>query len=663
MAYYRVGGSTTGGSKKIIVGDGIKLTTQQHDELVMMLVSRLMGFNQFRGPIVERFRAIDKELSGHMLPNSEDQQRIRDNRRGKGPKTIDENIQFALMQLDEAVTFLLGVYAPDGGMYSAITSKDEQPLANGCSALMNKHARVFKHYRNLAKALLDMFKFNVGGHWVDYVVELGNKIKGEITTGVPNILLNQIVKEGNELIAVDPYNFLYDPAVYPVDIAAKGEFAAGIDLIRPFKINQYNNSGFYYTADRCNYAQGKIRFYEAKPVIMHQYLPAGTTATNWDQLFTQKFGTGGMGTDNPDAFADQSVERCVINIWLNPKRWGLSGSDGQQIWRFHLLNSEFIVRAEQLVNVHGKLPVVIGMPNEDGLNLQSRTFAEMLLPFQRFASSQINVHQRAARKRLFGLTIYNRNIIPLLENEDLGGGKVPANPAVADYDLNKAILQFNDAPDTSESMKDVDNALQLMQRILPTTQAQQVASMERATRYQAASFVQASNKRNLKLAKLIDDQALDTSRQMQVTNILQFGKNVKVIDEQTGEIFEVNVGKLRDMEMEFAIADGLRGLDKLMIIESLQDVINMLLQSQVARDYDIGALIGYFMELQGEKFDFSQFKYKSPIDALGPEEKALAFQLYQQAVQAAAVNKGQPAAGGQQQQVQGKPGMVALPGA
>ena len=102
---------------------------------------------------------------------------------------------------------------------------------------------------------------------------------------------------------------------------------------------------------------------------------------------------------------------------------------------------------------------------------------------------------------------------------------------------------------------------------------------------------------------------------------------VEIIDNDTGDVIQVKPDELRAAKIEFTLSDGLKGIDKMLVTQSLKEIINMLLQSQVARDYDMGAIIDYFLELSGERLDFTQFKYQSPLDALPPEYKELAFML------------------------------------
>lgn len=637
----------------IQIGPDLRISRANHDKLRDHCVKLLEAWHETHGPCVQRFAQIDKEISGHMIPSSEDRKRIEDNRLGKGPKTIDEHNQFALMQLDEAVTYFLGVFADEASMYSAVAPREELTVANSLTALMNQHARVYKHYRHLALFFLYALKFNIAAIEIKWNEVRGKQIKGSMGAG-PNIELDAVIRSGNELTAVDPYNFVYDPAYNPIDCPTMGQFMGYIDIIRPFTLEMMDAEKFYFNSSKLDLAKNAVRFWNSKPQINHQYLAGGATQTNWDSFWGNKYGAHSDGI----GFDGTAIERANMYIRINPKRFGLAKDDSLQVWRIHMLNNEHIVFGEQQSNVHDLLPFAVSMPNEDGLNLQSRTFAEMLLPFQKFASSQLNLHQKASRKRLYGLTVYNRRVVPLLENEHLAGGKVPANATSDDFDIRRAVMQLNDAPDTTRTMQDVRDVLDLMQKMLPSVQPGQVASLERSTQYQAAAYVQATNRRNQKLAKLMNAQALDSGRRMQLQNILQYQSVVSFTDNMTGERVEINPEQLRGSNIEFTLSDGLKGMDKLLLVASLKDTIHMLLQSQVARDYDMGGIIDYFLELQGEKMDFTQFKYKSPIDALPPELKNLAFTLLQgldQAQLQAALQQSQAQQSTQQAQ------QVALP--
>lgn len=646
---------TAGITKAVKVNDQQTISQAQEDKLAEYLRTRIGASYNVKSANIARFREIDKELAGHIVPSDDDKKRIRDNKLGKGPKTYDENIQFALMQLNEAVTYVLGVYAPESGMYTAVTDSENQEVANAVTVLMNKHSKHYKHYRNTSKSVLDQFKYNLGGAMIEWDVTRGKKIVGNIKAGQvdsPEVDLDAVLTSGNILKAFDPYNFVYDPGVNPLNVSEKGEFAGEVELIRDFDFKMKEQNGFYFNCDRWNTDNYSVKFYEEKPTITHAYVSgSGGMLNNWDSYLSNTYGI--VPAQEENNYQSKMIERCVIHCWIRPADFGLGKDNKYQIWRFHIINNEYIARADQMLNVFNKLPYIVGMPNEDGLDLQSRTFAEMLLPFQRFASAQFNIKTRADRKRLYGTTIYNRRVIPLFDVGALEGGLVAASPAGEDYDLNKAVKQFTDVPDTTNIMKDINDNLGLMKQMLPSTQSSQVANLERATKYQAAAYVQASSRRNLYIASLMDDQCYEPGRQMQLSNIKQFGESVDLVDPETKKKVAVDIAAIRTAELDFAIGDGLKGLDKVGLSTSMQEVINMLLQSQVAKDYDIGRFINYFFQLQGDKMDFTEFKWPTPFDALTDEQKQLAFALLQKAAQQQQ---------GQAQQQSLPPGQAGQPG-
>lgn len=120
---------------------------------------------------------------------------------------------------------------------------------------------------------------------------------------------------------------------------------------------------------------------------------------------------------------------------------------------------------------------------------------------------------------------------------------------------------------------------------------------------------------------------------MQMYNIFQYQETVEMLD-PNGKLTEIDPSKFREAGLESDISDGLKGLDRLMIVEHLKDVINMMLQSQIAQDrIDIVAIIDYWTSLIGDKTDFTQFKFKDILDKLSGEERQLAIQMVEQGFQ------------------------------
>lgn len=623
---FKVKGSSNISRRKTVqIAEQIKISKDNHDKLLQHIKDRLLFGMELRDSQVERFEVIDKEIAGYIRLDDDDKKRAQDNILGKGPKVTDGILPLTISQLDEAVTFLLSVLAPDSAIYSAIAIAEKQEIAKGFANLMNKNADTFGHYRHMARGLFEMMKYNFGAFLVEWRRITGNEISND-ASGSP-LIENKVVFEGNVVEVCDVYNLLYDISVDPVELSSKGEFFALVEMQTQFRIRKMAADGELFGIDRfINTTDLNYTYWKVRPKINTSM--SGRSGqdgrTNWVEILS-----AGVSQE-----VRSGVELVNYYGWINPSDFGLPGNEFQ-IWRFTLAANKYITAAEHLTNAHGLLPIAVGAPWEDGFGSETKSYAEHLLPYQRFSSFQMNVHQRSARKKLYGVTFYNQRVLPSLANADMQSAKIPFLPPGYDasFDIRKAVLQFTDGPDTQNTLSDIEAMDALMQKVLPTDMLKQVASLERATQYQAAATVQGANRRNLKIAKIINIQCFTPLRHMQMFNIFQFQQSVDVLDDN-GKIVEINPSDFREASIEFDIADGLKGIDKLSIIEGFRDVINMMLQSQIAQQsIDIIGIIDYWTSLIGDKTDFTQFKITDPLDQLDPEQRQIAAQLYEQAVQ------------------------------
>ncbi len=617
-------------TKTFKLNENLKLDKKQHTQLVKYLKARLT-FAKVQQEI-ERYKSIDREVAGYMVLDADDKLRKLDNDKGYGPKVYDVNLPLTATQMDEAVTFFTTVFFPEEGPYNAVTTKDKQETAKGFSALMNQHSAYFKHFQHFAKGAYDGLKYNQGMWLIEWEEEKGT-IVGNDDAGLLNIQDDQLVMQGNKMERLDIYNTLLDPSVPPTELHKRGEFFAIVEAITIFQSRRMAERGEIFNLSALfdsegNNVSGSGQFettYFEKHPILH-----GDNAHTDDNRKIDWFAFL-SGTQSTELM--RALEFVTIYIWLPSKRLNLNQSDKYQIWRIVLADNHVVVSAELMTNAHGYLPFIAIEPWDDGLN--STSYGEMLLPYQRFASFQMNIHQRASRKALYNLTIYNERILPQLKDADVLGGKVPFT-GPPDLDVRKLLAQFSDVPDTSNTLTDIQNMDVLMQKILPTDILKQVAGLERATQYQAAATVQGANRRNLKIAKLIDSQAFSVGRKLQMYNILQFQQAIEIITPE-GDVAEIDPSELRDAKFEFAISDSLRGMDKLILIETMKDVLNVLIQNpQAAQTFDVAEIVNYITTLIGDHTSFAQFKFDNEFDKLTPEQKQQAFELLQSALTAQA---------------------------
>jgi len=606
-------------------GDNLVLTTADKKAIPLLnspdnekaLITHIM--DRMRMSVVERDRRaqrceqIDVQLSGFVNLSPADKIRDTGNKVGKPPKPVDHNLPLAQGQIDGCTTYLLSIYAPETDIFEAISSADKQQMAQALTAEVNRQGQRGQYYRNLARFCLNALKYNFGVltcYWEKY--------EGIIFKANPGGIVSKdigTIWEGNALEAADTYNFFYDTAVqFPVDLPSKGEFFAQVERVTPFRvrkmaqdkqlfgINRWVTQEFASQVSQGTVTGGHATTYYRPPPSVRDNTAAAQGQMNWVSLLR-------AGADVKESSPGHELIRYTT--WIVPNKFGLSSSNDLELWRIIVANGQYIAFAVKLEDSHGQLPLVVACPLEDDLRNEQRTYAEQLLPLQHYASFLLNSDQAATRKAIWGVTVYNANAFPGIDfaTTDIIGAMLPLRSSTTDVDIDKQFRHYNAAPDTSQIMEKLGKVVELMQEILPTRQAQQVADLERATLYQAAATVQAGDRRNLKIARTISDQALVPLKFQMIYNIFAGLQSIDYVDQTTGERKPISIADLVAANIQFDIATGLKGLDRLMQIQIMKDVLNAVIQSpQALQEIDIVKFLNYFSTLAGDRTDLTQFR-------------------------------------------------------
>jgi hypothetical protein len=579
---------------------------EKEAELVRYVLDRVQMSDEERRRRAQRAQDIDVQISGYISPKAEDRKRRRENKGGKDPKPTNMSLPLAGAQIDECVTYMMSVFAPEMDFFEAVAPADKQIMAQAVVAQLNQHSQKAQYYRHISRMSTAAIRYNFGGLTCNW-----EKVNGITFKGKPGGVADKVqdtVWEGNLLQAIDVYNFGYDTAVHPVDLALEGEFFWEVERITPFRARRMAKDGMLFGINRFvgetiaqnaqNSMDGKL-FYFTPPSVRDD-TGFAQSETNWVSL---------LRASNVQESAP-GLEIVRYTGWINPKQLGLGNTDELQVWRLKIVNGRYLAHAVKLDDTHGMLPVAIAAPLEDDLKNEQRTHAEMLIPLQQFASFLMNSHQAAHRKAIYGVTVFNPQFFPGLDvdAEDLASAVIPTKSSATLLDIDKVFRHYQTAPNTGQNVQDIGNIIQLMQKILPTDMLQQVADLERATVYQAAATVQAGNRRQLKIARMISDQCLNVIKFQMIYNLYSNMQSISYVD-PNGVRTTIQVGDLVDAGIEYEIGTGLKGIDRLITVQIIRDVLNGIIQSQQAiAEFDIVSLLNYFATLAGDKTDLRQFR-------------------------------------------------------
>ena len=591
---------------------------KNHVKLLEYVTSRLEFGRLMRDHLVSRFEEIDRDMAGFVKLDQDDTQRRRANLRGESPKPTAVKPQFALTQISRGVTFLLSVFSPEGGIFEAIAAGDEQKIANAVTEVMNQHSIHAAYFRQKAIFFLNALKYNLGGLHVEWEEEFGPRAVPQAggTVTVEPADSNTPLWMGNRIRSVDMYNVLFDPSVHPCDVHRKGEFCAEVKVVTPFQIMRmaeageiFNTDQFINTTVRQRPVTGQfVSYYRSTPSI--RIGPSSSPvhadgSPNWLTILT----AGNSTTEEVGA----GIELIDLYIRLLPKEFGLvnarvKGRDHIEIWRITIANGQHIVATEHMTNMHNWLPFLFSVPQEDGLGMESKGIGENLLPLQDFAVHLLNSFVKASRKNLYDLIIYDPSIVDLAAiGEDIAA-RVPVKTTAAGKDIQKALWSPNMSVDTSKTLGEMEQVIELMEFFFPTRVVQQVAGLERATQFQAAAVVQGSHRDLWRYAKIADDQAMQPMRQIMYSNLIQFQDVLEVMGPD-GQRIAVSPAQISNARIEFAIGEGLKSIDRMTVVANVKEVIMAIIQNQAAlQEFDVPALLNWWSSLFGVQQDLSAFK-------------------------------------------------------
>ena len=612
------------------LGEDLGLSVKDYETLKCYLTSRIKyAFNKTTFRAVH-YDEIDRQLLGSIELKGKDKGRARSNQVGRPAKITDVNLALGQAQIDTAVTALLDMLVPTDKMYEPFGNAEQQSAALAVTSELNKSADKFCHINEYYKIFSDALRYDLGGCEVSWTKIIGSQLSSDSLTGQPIITPNSLIFQGNRLKALDMRNTFYDLTVAPEKVSTNGSYAGYVDILGISQLNELVDSqevNIDYVEDSWNPVNGLIN-YNFRPDLR---TPATSEKDAERQNLDTLFGVDGS--------PDKAVYLITLYIKLRGNRFNLTSDAGQQVWKFYLIG-ERIVGAKRLDNVHGRLPIVLTSATCDSLGDCMVSYSETLIPMQNFASFLINAKQRGYKKQLYGLTFYDKNKIDMRQvlnatsDNQFENAYIPVD-ASDNGSVGQCVQSFNDAPDTTSTMPDLSAVVDIMQTLLPTDSRQSLANLSRVSQWQAQRTVRETDKRTIKIGRLLNASLISPIIYQSVYNILQYLTEIPMRQDD-GTVVQVNVSELRNQDLELKISSALRGIDKDLAADRLRDVINSLIQvPNISSDINIPNLVRYWSTLMGIDIDLAQFKIESPFDKLTPEQKTAAYQLLMAYVQQA----------------------------
>lgn len=518
-------------------------------------------------------------------------------------------------QVDSAVAYMADVFLSGSPLFPVVSTPKNKKWAEQLEVLMDDHATIGGYARQMLMFLRDACKYNYSAlHCSWEVMEQFEVLSDFTNTSGQSLKKNK--KYYNQVERLDPYNVIRDPDVAPGDIAQKGDYAGWIKNQSYVKMKReleaWGNTDFGYNktqildTDYNSSAvgdQGQVATRTPPQISDYIHAKRQGDPMNWDAYMRGE----GQGKQRRPA---GGFNKFTFYARIVPADFGLSvpQKGTPQIWKFVVVNNTYVAYAERIVSAYDYIPIFFGQPLEDGLDYQTQSIAEGEIPFQEAASTLFNIRFSAARRAVADRALYQADIIkPSDVNSKNPAAKIPVNiPALSNKTIDSAYKQIPfDMRGTETTISDAREIVSFSQQLQGINGPRQGAFQKGNKSVQEWNDTMGGSDGRSRLpAMTLEYQVFVPMREFMKLNILQYGENVAVVSQKTGEAIDVNIAELRKTVMSFKLADGFTPKSKLASTEAISSGLNMISTSPILQQTygaAIARIFAHLMSLMGVK--------------------------------------------------------------
>lgn len=567
-----------------------------------------------------RLEIIDKEYMMEGDLSAEDRKARQALQAGDKSRYRNITIPVIMPQVQAAVGYLSQVFCSGNPIFPVSASPSYEDAAMQIEAIIAENSKSAKWIRELLLFFQDGMKYNLHALEVTWEqrpvasLETDPTFKGG-KEGKPKTTIWQ----GNVIRRMDMYNTIFDPRVAPCDIYRKGEFAGYIELQSRVELKRYINSLFgkvpVVTAEKAFESGGETAGMTSTSSYAHYYLPQINPEALLDRNPLQSFDWLSWATNDPRKQRiryKNMYQKFILYARILPNDFGMMVPEENtpQVWKFVIINNSVVLYAERLSNAHDYLPIIFGQPLEDGLQFQTKSFAQNAQPFQQYQTALWNASTASKRRAVMDRGLYDPSrVSETVINSPNPSAKMPVRPAAYGKPLAEAYFPIPYKDELSQSFHaEAELVNKFADRANGQNPPYQGSFIKgNRTKHEYEDVMGHANWRNQTVALMQEHQVFTTIKEVILLNILQFQDEKTIYSPSKKMHVKVDPLVLRQAAIEFQVADGLVPTDKIMNADAWQVALQMIGTSpQLQGEYSLGELFSYMMKMQGA--DIGEFE-------------------------------------------------------
>jgi hypothetical protein len=551
----------------------------------------------------------------------------------------DTEISLVEPPVTSITSFLTDLYLSTPTIFQAVSKKKEgKEAVQMMNAIIEENVNASGTTREMARFFRDCVKYDVGGIVVEWEAEQVSTVTTQVDAAASKsaAAVNVNRREGNKMSHLDMYNTWYDTIVDASQVHRNGEFIGSVKRVSMVElarmVENFKLSGSNGTANNSPVMNEDKMWGLSSNNSNQHYIPTVKPSLEHSKQsngFSDFFGKP-TSADSAKGFIDSNgYEVVTLFARIIPSMFGITsklvpGADKLQIWKFVFVGWDTLIYAEKQTNAHNYLPAILAQINEDGIRAQAKSVAEKNIPLQNLSTKLYDARIAGLKRALSDRAIYMEGVIQKKDiDSENPAAKIPMRPNVFTKDTRAAY--------TSIPYNDNMGATFLQEINFLKRQGEETSGVNRPQQGQfqkgnktAAEFNETmgnADSNTRVMALLLESQAIQPMKTIVKTNILQYQDFGVTITGTDGEEVEVDTQKLREANLNFKLADGLRTKSQLVDQQLLERFMQLLMTvPEMQAKYDVSDLIDYMMGLGG--LDIAQFERDLAAAGLPPANPA-----------------------------------------
>lgn len=503
----------------------------------------------------------------------------------------------------------------------------------------------------LLLALRDGLKYDLGAVEVVWenrkIFNIGTPSNDNISQGTPV----ESYYQGNFIKRLNCYNLLLDTRVSPEKNHTEGEFAGYTEVIsrialkkRMEDLNPLGSMNFKKAFESpgpgTNLNNDINAPYYLAQVNPDALLPIDSRKEHnwlaWASLPDAEKSASGINYGN-------SYEYTVLYARILPSDFDIPvrNKNHVQIWKFIIVNRRVVIYAERQTNAHNFLPIVCCKPSNDGMEWQSKSFAENAIPIQSISSALVNSALESQRRKVYDRMLYDASKVRKEDIDKISAvSRIPVKNSHYGKGLADAVYQIPYRDDGVGEIMSLSQQITQMADVVNGQNRVQQGQFQKGnkTRKEFETVMQAASNRPRMMSMGLEFAFFLPIKQIVLSNILQFQPPTTIVNPESGAETKVDPEALRKANIQIKLSDGFLPSDKMVGSDLMGQVFSAAAAiPQISAEYDLMGMFTYSMTLQGASW-LKDFKRT-------PEQQQQQLSLMQQAASAAGTRNPPPPSG------------------